>query len=196
MIRFTVKANLKQTQNGIKFLKNIDRAVAKVSDIIIEEDGDKLIKELSKAPPPRQYPEDYPIRDNPGWTSPAQEKAFWASDGFGKGIPTERTNAMVDSWELFGETGANNKYSLIIRNTQDYAKFLVGSLAQQLSRAKRFQQKFHAWTGWELAQPKVQKWLKGYKKKFNDKLSAAYGQALKGQFDAAAYTSPRRKKRK
>jgi hypothetical protein len=39
----------------------------------------------------------YPIR----WTSLRQKRAFFASDGFGRGIPTRRTHALSRGWDVF-----------------------------------------------------------------------------------------------
>lgn len=38
----------------------------------------------------------YPIR----WTSERQRRAFFATDGFGRGIPTRRTGAVSQAWSV------------------------------------------------------------------------------------------------
>lgn len=38
----------------------------------------------------------YPIR----WTTLRQKRAFFASDGFGRGIPTKRTHKLSQSWDV------------------------------------------------------------------------------------------------
>jgi hypothetical protein len=38
----------------------------------------------------------YPIR----WTSERQRRAFFATDGFGRGIPTKRSHALSQAWQV------------------------------------------------------------------------------------------------
>jgi hypothetical protein len=59
----------------------------------------------------------YPIK----WDSEKQRKAFFASDGFGHGIPTRRTGTYINGWTIEPIT---NGYKMV--NQADYAKFLGG----------------------------------------------------------------------
>lgn len=75
------------------------------------------------------------------WTSDKQRRAFFATNGFGRGIPTVRTHAIRDSWDArfeFQEDGGD----FIVENKAPYAHWVVG-LGQQ---------GFHATTGWIYAQ--------------------------------------------
>lgn len=78
-------------------------------------------------------PVKYPIQ----WASERQRRAFFATDGFGGGIPYSRSGAMQTSWR--GSVEARN-YEVrgIIDNTVPYAPYVQG----------KQQQPFHANTGW------------------------------------------------
>src|SRR6266404_203260 len=60
-------------------------------------------------------PVKYPIE----WTSERQRKAFFASDGFGNGIPYKRTDQLTDSWVVV--VGTQLRTNLItLRNPKSY----------------------------------------------------------------------------
>jgi hypothetical protein len=75
----------------------------------------------------------YPIR----WTSERQRRAFFATKGFGRGIPTRRTGKIVRSWEA---EFSSNKYGgvLLLVNMHPAVQYLQGENAQG----------FHKDTGW------------------------------------------------
>jgi hypothetical protein len=52
----------------------------------------QLLAQLQQEPGPPKYP----IR----WSSERQRRAFFASDGFGRGIPTKRSHAMSQAWQV------------------------------------------------------------------------------------------------
>lgn len=106
----------------------------------------------------------YPIR----WTSERQRRAFFATDGFGRGIPTRRTHTLSQGWTVFvdiDQIGRIEAYraalltflarlvgmaqpqppaaSVIIRvdNPIDYEQYVTGI----------HQQGFHNDTGWHYA---------------------------------------------
>ena len=75
----------------------------------------------------------YPI----AWTTAKQRRAFFASNGFGRGIPTQRTHDIKNSWQVeFNFTEDGGDY--LIENTSDHARWVIGFDQQQ----------FHANTGW------------------------------------------------
>jgi hypothetical protein len=82
----------------------------------------------------------YPI----AWTSDKQRKAFFATNGFGRGIPTKRTGALNDGWHSFSETITGLGTKVIIWNSQSYAQFVVGRFTPS-----RHMQRFHRNTGWQ-----------------------------------------------
>ncbi len=79
-------------------------------------------------------PVKYPIE----WTSEKQRRAFFATDGFGSGIPTKRSNQLETSWVVV--VGTQLRTNLItLRNPKSYAQFVYPGSRQQ---------RFHARTGW------------------------------------------------
>jgi hypothetical protein len=94
----------------------------------------RIKRELGKEPGSVQYPVQ--------WTSEKQRRAFFATDGFGRGIPTRRTHALSRGWRV--DTKLNKlQGDISIYNTQMYERFVTGS----------DQQGFHKNTGWQSSQP-------------------------------------------
>lgn len=60
----------------------------------------------------------YPIK----WDSEKQRRAFFATDGFGRGIPTTRTNRYTDGWKVVKR---GEGYSLV--NDSGYAQWVGGN---------------------------------------------------------------------
>ena len=65
----------------------------------------------------------YPIK----WDSDKQRKAFFASDGFGRGIPSVRTFKYEDAWKV---TPSQNGY--VLENASGYAQYLSGDAYGQV----------------------------------------------------------------
>lgn len=75
----------------------------------------------------------YPIQ----WASPKQRRAFFATNGFGRGIPTVRTNDLQKAWRLVLNT-TDGEASFSAVNDSGYEQFVTGAA----------QQPFHTATGW------------------------------------------------
>lgn len=75
----------------------------------------------------------YPIR----WKSERQRRAFFATDGFGGGIPYQRTNKLVNSYDVRMVDTAEGAI-ISVTNSDPKAQFVVGDWAQP----------FHLDTGW------------------------------------------------
>lgn len=85
---------------------------------------------FGRDPGPVQYPID--------WTTEKQRKAFFATDGFGSGIPTKRSDDLRTSWVVV--VGTQMRTSLItLQNPKSYAQFVYPGSRQQI---------FHKKTGW------------------------------------------------
>lgn len=76
-------------------------------------------------------PVKYPIE----WTSEKQRRAFFATDGFGAGIPYKRSGTFFDDVIV---TLDPSELNLSIVNRNPVARYVIGD----------DQQKFHANTGW------------------------------------------------
>lgn len=59
------------------------------------------------------------------WNSEKQRRAFFATNGFGRGIPTRRTQQLASSWETVGK----GKEQAIL-STAEYADYVVGNKMQ------------------------------------------------------------------
>lgn len=70
---------------------------------------------------------NYPIP----WDSPGQQKVFFASDGFGRGIPTRRSNDYIKGWQVIR---TENGYD--VGNPLAHAKY-IGGTARSTSRQSR-----------------------------------------------------------
>lgn len=78
----------------------------------------------------------YPLR----WKSARQRRAYFASRGFGRGIPYQRTRGLQRAWKVgyrpLRADGSGGE--IVIRNEDPKAPFVIGAE----------QQPFHADTGW------------------------------------------------
>lgn len=103
----------------------------------------RMLAELSAEPgPPR-----YPIR----WKSERQRRAYFATNGFGRGIPSRRSGTLNRNWKV--KTVFNADGGLIYtENDTPYARYVQGDDAQT----------FHLDTGWPQAAPIVVKYLPIY----------------------------------
>lgn len=85
------------------------------------------------------------------WKSDTQRKAFFASRGFGKGIPYLRSTegGINDAYEL-GFNVAQGLISVTLVNKSGYSRFVVGPL--KLGEESH-QQPMHIESGWQPAAP-------------------------------------------
>lgn len=101
----------------------------------------KTVNQRLKSPP---GPVKYPI----AWTSDRQRRAFFATNGFGRGIPTRRSGAVQRGWTYTSDVNAEDLTGEItLDNRVPYAKYVYGDFAADYAP----QQRFHAVTGWERA---------------------------------------------
>lgn len=77
----------------------------------------------------------YPIE----WKTEKQRKAFFATDGFGRGIPTRRTGKVSSGWKVEFRDNVIKLY-----NRVPYARFVYGGFDIRTEN----QQPFHRNTGW------------------------------------------------
>jgi hypothetical protein len=119
-----------------KFLRtisrNIKQAPARVQNAVKGRKGrlaNKALRQLTKEPGKPVYP----IR----WASIRQRKAFFASRGFGRGIPTQRTGALLKAWEVIFSKSKDGGI-IALSNDNPAMPFVQGSRAQP----------FHLDTGW------------------------------------------------
>lgn len=93
----------------------------------------------------------YPIR----WTSERQRRAFFASNGFGGGIPYIRTGALSAAWEVDFDS-AEDGGVITVGNDSPAVRYVQGDDAQMM----------HLDTGWPQAAPIIA----GYAEQYEDVL--------------------------
>lgn len=68
--------------------------------------------------------------DNPYvWESEKQRRAYFATNGFGGGIPYQRTGTLKDAWKY---TAQNSNWTMVkLENPTPYAKYVQGDQIQR-----------------------------------------------------------------
>jgi len=112
-------------------------------------------KRLRIEPPPRsgkvrwtpsRHAEDANKKPNTSFGYYSRQKAaFFAKNGFGHGIPYQRTHQLVRSWQVRGDY-TDSFSGITVSNTAPAAMFVVGP----------WQQGFHQDTGWPSAGNELQ----------------------------------------
>jgi hypothetical protein len=67
-----------------------------------------------------------------------QKAAYFATNGFGRGIPSPRTGTLKESWEVRTRIESDASGEFTIENSAPAARYVIG----------KDQQRFHAITGW------------------------------------------------
>lgn len=106
----------------------------------------------------REYPG--PAKKPFRWASERQRRAFFATDGFGHGIPYVRTNALKDGWTTHIRDKKDGAVFEVVNNA-DYSVFVMGD----------WQQPGHIQTGWASAAKIVSK----YREQATDELIDTWG---------------------
>jgi hypothetical protein len=102
----------------------------------------------------------YPIQ----WTSEKQRRAYFATNGFGAGIPYRRTGNMINDIHFkYGEGGGSDYVTA--ETDSPYAQFVVG----------QYQQKFHHNTGWRA----LETWMTSNRRKVMGVFRDATSKAVK-----------------
>lgn len=83
----------------------------------------------------------YPIE----WKSLKQRRAYFATDGFGHGIPYRRTGSLLNSWDVVFTTFGDDAGSMSAVNTSPAARWVIGA----------DQQPCHHNTGWYITDEKI-----------------------------------------
>lgn len=143
MIVAEAQMNIRAVQEIVDAVNKSNAAFESRANAIMVKYQDKIYKGLRDMDPPpaRIFGGAYPLR----WTSERQRKAFFATDGFGGGIPHRRQSPsqVQRGWRAEYErkpfTGV-----LIVSNEWDKAPFVIGTRG----RTATWQQQFHVDLGW------------------------------------------------
>ena len=119
----TCQADVTNAVQGLdRFIKNLQTMAEKDLVDMATEVQKGMQVEGEGAP---EYPPAWlsPITGIPNsWDSDKQRKAFFATNGFGKGIPTERTGNYINGWSVNSIPGGAE-----LSNTSGYAAAVGGS---------------------------------------------------------------------
>lgn len=125
-------------------LIDIERVAEEFGDIVYELLGEvhqEISPEVIVAMANKPAAVRYPIV----WQTERQRRAFFASNGFGSGIPYRRTDDYIRNWRVDLRRTSENRADWIISNADPKARYVGGSLSYE----DRFQQRMHIATGWQ-----------------------------------------------
>lgn len=146
MIKMTSRFSVAALQGLQAYMQDFDNVAYQVFEDVAHPIGQAAVQTLSIPAGTVRYPIQ--------WASEAQRRAFFATKGFGRGIPARRTGATLKAWK-YSIKRDQSGFTFSIFNTKPWAKYLFGSLAQNERSAARFQQPMHRNTGYPLASPIV-----------------------------------------
>lgn len=112
----------------------------------------------------------YPIQ----WQSERQRRAFFATNGFGAGIPYRRTDDYINAWDIELRKTSDNRIDWIISNDDPKARYVGGSFAAD----DKYQQRFHIATGWPRSLTRVNYW----QNEFIERADARFGRYIDETF--------------
>lgn len=174
MIAVTVEIDQSFTSNLNAIIDKVISVVQDVASDVTNKNASAIKSDLGRYPGAVKYPIQ--------WTSEKQRRAFFATDGFGSGIPYKRTNNLAKSWDVTTST-VNREVFITISNDNEAVKFVVGSLARDATVAQRFKQQFHTNTGWQNAGVIANDWLETLLEEFTaefDKRVNGYASLKRG----------------
>lgn len=126
----TVSIKIRGQEAVQRFLETVPRgtikvAMAAISDYILGDDRHGLRHEPARV--------THGAGNKYKWNSEKQRKAFFASGGFGGGIPSKRTGQMKDGWKV-----SVDPYRTTIYNRVKHAQFVVGDNQQRGHKADKW----------------------------------------------------------
>jgi len=125
----------------------------------------------------------YPI----AWTSERQRRAFFASNGFERGIPTKRSGKLQDGWSIVA-TRRRRSTVIVIENSTSYARYVQGEINfKSPAEALAMRQRFHKDTGWRAAQPIIADFYRRYRDAYKEEFRATWGDAFAKPFTRRRY---------
>lgn len=136
------KASVGVTNPGLleayaELLEAAPEVVNRLVNRTVNRNRDRLLSRFRKEPGRVVHP----IR----FTTLLQQRALFASRGFGAGLPTTRSHALVNAWKLPVVYSGTGITSIVLENDNPARPFVIG----------RRQQLFHKITGWYQEQPLI-----------------------------------------
>ncbi len=163
-----IKITAIQDKDVFRDIKALPAEARKEFGPIFKREGMPKINELVKA----TFGSDPgPVKRPIEWQTIRQQRAFFATNGFGKGIPTKRSGKVRKGWQVKLDRRSNENIIAIV-NYVSYAGyvspdvFMVGSYTQQ---------RFHKNTGWGR---NIEDWVIEVSEKVRDEAINAYVKAV------------------
>lgn len=162
-VRMRTETNFAAFTGKQAFIKRFDRVVQETAEAVVRDTRQNTIAALTQDPGPVQYPIE--------WSSERQRRAFFATDGFGSGIPYQRTGRIND-W-AYRTSGEGGSVSIVIGNGAPYLKYVRGTMARR-GFASAIQQ-MHRNTGWTAARPVVAERIDIAEREMRNRLAESLG---------------------
>lgn len=158
-----MEVNTLPLSDAADFVETFNAIVSEIGGEVAAEVRPAMLDELRYTPPEW-------TGGKREWESERQRRAYFASDGFGAGIPYVRTGKYAGGWVVISET-TDGSFELTVGNAEPYAPFVGGTLNQRSrSEAQRWQQRMHINTGWPLQVDTLAFWLDASLELFDQKL--------------------------
>lgn len=176
----SARFNNKPIEDLIGFMESYQQIASEEMDNALKVIEPLALPELQVEPGKPEYPID--------WQTEKQRRAFFATDGFGGGIPHVRTHDLSKAWMIVkSEVGAD--IVVQIKNPRPEAKFVYGSLSY--TNPGRFQQRMHKGR-WDAGET-VNFWMEAIAEQFAANMRARLGELAGGTtVRTRAYTGARR----
>ena len=124
-------------QSSTKNLERVRDLTRRAGDVVRETIEPRVAPRLTRVAQEIIGRDPGPVKYPIQWTSDKQRRAFFATDGFGRGIPTRRTGAYRKGYQVFVVPSPDG-FLVVLRNDNPAAAFVGGI----------WQQPFHQDTGW------------------------------------------------
>jgi hypothetical protein len=111
------------------------------------------------------------------WASRKQQIAFHATNGFGGGIPHQRSGRLPAGWQVDAQV-TGTTISAEVKNTEPGAPYVYGSLSK--ANPGKYQARGHIKTGWPQGYEVVTFWLNALKEDVLAALRERFGDAVAG----------------
>lgn len=152
MFRYQVRVNEQMLAKMKSGLRKMPKSVRRVADRVAREALEPLRMDIQAMfPPPPEYMPVYGrngkilyMRRVPpmNWTSDAQRKMYFATGGFGRGIPTTRSGA-IENGLTVRKYVSERGLLVTVGNTSPRTPYVIGSPGYE-----EWQQGFHIDLGW------------------------------------------------
>lgn len=127
IVRITVKGEgINPTENTVKTFRRELRVEFNRRRKPVDAKARRYLRFTPRTP-------KYPIQ----WQSERQRRAFFASDGFGKGIPYKRTGELAASWQIQQKKTANGA-DIVFYNDAPHSVYVQGDVMQRMHIASGY----------------------------------------------------------